>query len=121
ARAERPPPPWLKLRPRVPAEAVASLFLHEVDDAVAVLVHVALGAPHRVDALRPEREQRMQPAVRAELVLEVVADERTGEPLTRLAVRDRRTHLQRLRVAQLEEGPDAPGHERVRQHTTTEC
>src|SRR5919198_5973401 len=102
ARAERPAPPRLQLRPRVPAEALTPLLLEEIDDAILVRVDLAVAAADRVDSLGPQRQQGMQPAVGTELVLQVVADEPAAEAFARLAAGDRGPHLQRLRVTQLE-------------------
>src|SRR5581483_3307530 len=119
-RAERPPAPRLQLGPSVPPEAIAPALLVEVGRAIAVDIDAALHATDRVDPLGADGQQRMEPAVRPVLVLEIVSDEGAAQPRAGLAARDRRAGLQRLRVAELEERAYPAGDERLRQHTAAE-
>src|SRR5438477_1004936 len=114
-RTERPPTPWLKLGPPVPPEALSGLLLEQVEAAVAVEVDAALGTPDRVDALGGQRQERVEPAVRPVLELQIVAEQRAAQALVGLAVGHGGAGLQRHRVGQVEERHHAPGRERMGQ------
>src|SRR6266545_5604112 len=97
-----PPPPRLEFPPRVPAEAVehALLVNRSIRDAVTVGVDLVANrrAPDREEGLPAQGEQRMEPAVRAVLVLRVETGQRAVQSIRSEPVGPGDPQLERARV-----------------------
>src|SRR5258706_5485127 len=107
--AERPALPGLELRIRVPSPALPGPRPAHVVDPVAIGVAPDVDLPAREQRLPGQPEQRVPPALRHQLVLEIDPGQAAATLLGRLAAGGGDAELDRAGVVELEEGADPGG------------